>query len=588
MRQIIGCLVVCRKGGQKAMNNRGNVRLTILLVGLLVAAGMLACQTGGGAPPTAQITFPPTGRQVAVGVQVPIHSISQDDRGISRVELWIGGQLVETTTASGTDRTFVAVQHWTASAAGVVNIGVRAYDSDGQASEPALVTVQVVATAADVTDPLPEAPEPPTGPVQGTTPVPEAPSPVPDMPTPVPGAPVDLAIWNLTLSKLNPAPGEQIVVGVTILNSGGTEARDFRWGWDPGTGEEPIHSEPISSLSPGDDVVQEMRYTYQQVGDYTGHAWADSYDAYDELDETNNVAWEDVSVGGAVGVEQADLETGNCGYPPPARVGQPVPFGLIIWNSGTVEASNFRWGIQPASGMDFVESQETITLAPNEDRWFDWQGDPIIYDQPGQYTAVMMVDLHGQVDEANDNNNQCQIQVTVEDGGGAAAEELVLHALTGQSGHLSVGMGGTHVVNPGVVVGDDAGNGQRKGFLFFDISWIPDGATVESATLNLSSRQREGNPPADLGALRVYYGNYGDLDSSDWDAQSFQAVSLESGTEIGHNVDVTDSVATARANIWYYQLRLEFVEATDGDGREDSLEFNTDEGGVVLRVNYTQ
>ena len=145
------------------------------------------------------------------------------------------------------------------------------------------------------------------------------------------------------------------------------------------------------------------------------------------------------------------------------------------------------------------------------------------------------------------------------------------------------------MVHDGVVrAGDDAGNGQLKGFLFFDISWIPDGATVESAILNLSSRQREGNPPADLGTLRVYYGNYGDLDGGDWDAQSFQVVGLESGAQIGSNVDVTDSVATARANVWYYQLRLQFVEPTDGDGREDSLEFNTGEGGVVLTVTYTQ
>jgi hypothetical protein len=455
----------------------------ILLIASLALAGILACQAGGGEPPTVQITFPPTGRQVAVGTQVPIHSLSQDDRGISRVELWSGGELVETTTSSGTERAVVAVQHWTASEVGVFNIGVRAYDSDGQASEPVIITVQVVATAGEVAEPLPEEPEPPT------QPPPEAPPPPPEEPTATP----------LPVAE---APTPQTT---TIAPSG------------------------------------------------------------------------------------PDLETGNCGYPPPARVGEPVAFGLIIWNSGDDYARDFRWGIKPTtSATDFMPSGEYIVLGPNEDRWFDWQGPPIVYDEPGQYTAVMMVDVEGSVGEQSEDNNQCQVQVTVEDGV-AAAEELVLHALTQQSGYLSVGMGGTHVAHDGVVrVGDDAGNGQLKGFLFFDISWIPDGATVESATLNLSSRQREGNPPADLGTLRVYYGNYGDLDGGDWDAESFRVVGLESGAEIGSNVDVTDSVATARANVWYYQLRLQFVEPTDGDGSEDSLEFNTGEGGVVLTVTYTQ
>jgi hypothetical protein len=282
--------------------------VAVLLVGLALAAGALACQFGKGAAPTVEITFPPTGRQVEVGGTVPIHSVSHDDRGLSRIELWSGGQVIDTAIATGT--TYMGVQYWMASEVGVFNVGVRAVDSDGQSSEPAVISIEVVGSGSEITDPLPQEPEAavqtPGGAAQPTTsssqPTSQAGQPTAEaqLPTAEAGAPVDLAIVNLTLSNDNPAPGEEIVIGVTIFNSGGTAAEGFHWGWDPGTGEEPIHSETIDSLAAGDDVVQEMRFTYQQAGQYSAQAWVDSMDAYDEPNETDNFAYEDVNVSAGV------------------------------------------------------------------------------------------------------------------------------------------------------------------------------------------------------------------------------------------------------------------------------------------------
>jgi hypothetical protein len=297
------------KGGKRTMKRTDTAcRVAVLLVALVLVLGILACEFGKGAAPTAEITFPPTGRQVQVGGTVPIHSVSRDDRGLSRIELWSGGQVIDTTTATGT--TYVGVQYWTASEVGVFNLGVRAVDSDGQSSEAAIISIQVVASSSEITDPLPQAPEAPvetpSGEVQPTTSSgepssqPEEPTTEAEVPTAEPGEPVDLELSNLTLSNVNPAPGEEIVVGVTIVNRGGTAAEDFHWGWDPGTGEEPVQSEAIGLLAPGDDVVQEIGYTYQQAGQYSAYAWADSMDAYDEPDETNNFEYEDVNVSAAV------------------------------------------------------------------------------------------------------------------------------------------------------------------------------------------------------------------------------------------------------------------------------------------------
>jgi hypothetical protein len=115
------------KGGKRTMKRTDTAcRVAVLLVGLVLVLGVLACEFGKGAAPTAEITFPPTGRQVQVGGTVPIHSVSRDDRGLSRIELWSGGQVIDTTTATGT--TYVGVQYWTASEVGVFNLGVRAVD----------------------------------------------------------------------------------------------------------------------------------------------------------------------------------------------------------------------------------------------------------------------------------------------------------------------------------------------------------------------------------------------------------------------------------------------------------------------------
>ena len=302
----------------------------ILAIASLLFASMLACQAGAGQAPTVQLTFPPTGSQVAVGDVVPIHSTAQDDRGVTSVELWVAGQLLETTTAPGNPRTFAAVQQWTPPQAGVFNVGVRAYDSDGQVSEPALVTVEVVVTAAEVTQPLPEEPAAPTQAPQPTT----GPSGQPSQ----------------------------------------------------GPSEQPTQT-PLSI-----EVASPPAFA---------------------------------TVGGG-----PDLECSNWryeGFPDPVVVGQPVALEVIIWNSGNLQAFNFRWGVQPASpAMEYMESQETISLNGNQDGSFFWQGDPIVYNQAGQYSMLIMVDLHDAVDEVDENNNQCQGQITV----AAAAEEIASAAVS--------------------------------------------------------------------------------------------------------------------------------------------------------------
>jgi hypothetical protein len=236
-----------------------------------------------------------------------------------------------------------------------------------------------------------------------------------------------------------------------------------------------------------------------------------------------------------------------------------------------------------------MESQETISLNGNQDGSFVWQGDPIVYNQAGQYKMVIMVDLHDAVDEVDESNNQCQGQITVVEAPAPTPtvpswSGTTIFADAASSGHLSNG-----AVFADAVVGDDSQNAQLKGFLTFDLSGIPAGATINAATLNLGSYQREGNPFNSLGVLKALPGNFGGLDSGDWSATVIGTAGYyEEPADLQADQDVLTSVKRAFEQGWgYYQLRLEFSDPTDSDGTTDVFWFNAGSGGVRLIVTYT-
>jgi hypothetical protein len=304
---------------------------------------------------------------------------------------------------------YAAVQQWTAEQVGVVNVGVTAVDSDGQSSQPAVVAIEVVASASEISEPLPEAPEAPVE-TPGGAPQPTTPSeqPTPEVPPAVVGAPVDLELTNLTLSNVNPAPGEEIVVGVTIFNRGSGAAENFHWGWDPGTGQEPIQSEALSSLVPGDDVVSEMRFTYQQAGQYSAHAWADSLDAYAEPDETNNFAYEDVNVGvaGAVDLAITNLTLSNLN----PEQGEEIVVGVTIMNVGGSPAQDFHWSWDPGTGEGPIQSEAVAYLAPGDDVVLDLT---YTYELFGDYVGEAKADSLDAYAEPNETDNVFHVDVSV-------------------------------------------------------------------------------------------------------------------------------------------------------------------------------
>jgi len=134
-------------------------------------------------------------------------------------------------------------------------------------------------------------------------------------------------------------------------------------------------------------------------------------------------------------------------------------------------------------------------------------------------------------------------------------------------------------------VGDTANNKATRAFLSFDISSIPPGSYIISAELDLNNITQVHEPDFDsLGYFEIYfyeYGNYFDLDSSDFDAPGIlvKGGRFQNYPLYPWYVDVTQSWDGVNAEPYFQdlvdagkdrcQFKLQFSELTDMDSSTD-------------------
>ena len=127
----------------------------VFLIGVMLACG----PTPEAEAITVVITSPTSGSTVAVGQEALIDSTTTAEAGVAWVELAANGEVMRRDVPpEGNPSTFRMLQEWTPSAEGQVRISIVACDADGNVSQAALVTLQVVASGATVPT---ETPPPP-------------------------------------------------------------------------------------------------------------------------------------------------------------------------------------------------------------------------------------------------------------------------------------------------------------------------------------------------------------------------------------------------------------------------------------------
>jgi hypothetical protein len=138
-------------------------------------------------------------------------------------------------------------------------------------------------------------------------------------------------------------------------------------------------------------------------------------------------------------------------------------------------------------------------------------------------------------------------------------------------------------------VGDVTANTSVRGFVSFDLTPLPAGATVTSATLSMYQWVVLGTPYASLGSQLVDHVDFGaTLDSGD-----FALVALSSGFDtlssdatvgpklLSVTAQVVADLTAARVRS---QFRIRFALGTDGDASEDSCSFRRADASTASEV----
>ncbi len=181
-------------------------RLVGLLLVWFVILTMTAC--GGSAQPTrpiASITAPANGATFAVGQPVAIAFTAADVKGVAQVELSIDGQPVRVEPVNPPVNSFAATHTWRPAMTGSHAIELRAFNVDGQVSDPVQIAVIVLAAAAEIPSPAPVELTPTPAPIAFTptfTPLP------PLTPTPV-SADAKPLVTALVGLNIRTGPGTQ-------------------------------------------------------------------------------------------------------------------------------------------------------------------------------------------------------------------------------------------------------------------------------------------------------------------------------------------------------------------------------------------
>ncbi|MBL7209314.1 MAG: hypothetical protein ISS52_04380 [Dehalococcoidia bacterium] len=144
-----------------------------------------------------------------------------------------------------------------------------------------------------------------------------------------------------------------------------------------------------------------------------------------------------------------------------------------------------------------------------------------------------------------------------------------------------------------ILVGDDADNRSLQGFLSFDISGIPAGATITEVIVDFEPYEIEGDPFGDLDCLRAYVQDYGTLQGADYFAGSPTGARLRycsAGQMVAESNPFTILDALqSKVGSDRFQLRLQFnSKASDDDGMDDYVRWKkTVPDEPTLIVTYT-
>jgi pSer/pThr/pTyr-binding forkhead associated (FHA) protein len=534
----------------------------IVIVAAIIVA-ILLLSGNGDTPLTVIIQSPPEGTQIERGSQAVLQATASGASDITRLELLVDDIVVgmsPSADAEGTGSLSVS-QPWTFSQAGDHKISAKAYTADGRVSDPASVSVLVVDSAAQITPtPTPSPTETPTPtatitdtPLPGTdTPTPTATSTDTPTPTPTP-TPTVTTPPPPAIASFQASPGTIVSGGCTTLE----------WGAVTGATEVSIDQGIGGIATPGTRSVcptATTTYTMSAVG-------------------PGGTTTASVTV--TVQAAQPDLTVESIAFvPTPPVQNQNNEVRVTIRNVGAGAAGPFYWEWQPGSAAPLgghvpggLNAGQSIIVSAtwNPSSWY------------ANLSTEARVDTGGDVAETDETNNSLGLGVQVVPPSDVTTTLIGQAALDGFRANNGGGNNGVDIrAGNGTFFGSPSTELVVRGFMSFDLSGIPSGATINSIELSFYQVSVTGAPYAKLGNLLLKHVDYGSsLDSVDYDLPAFHSAILAPHTGAGEWYTITSTtiadwieqnLTLGRTRL---QFRLQFSTETDGDGDQDTVSFES-------------
>ena len=282
----------------------------------------------------------------------------------------------------------------------------------------------------------------------------------------------------------------------------------------------------------------------------------------------------------------ADLTVDSIAFDPnPANAEQVTEVEITISNIGATAAGGFDWQWQ--AGQDASFDGRIRRLNPGDTtvvivQWVPSAG----YES---LTTEAVVDLAGEVPEDDKTNNRLSATLQVIPAPSQPETTVIRSTATLDGFRLNDGRGSTReniLVGNGEIT-DPGGELIARGFVSFDLSEIPPGATIDVVDLEFYQAEISGDPYGKLGTLVLEHVDYGaSLDEGAYDTPAMDSATLGAQVEAGQWYTVSSDVVAGwlqddiTSGSRRFQIRLRFSTETDGDGEEDWI--SVEPGGSIL------
>jgi hypothetical protein len=525
--------------------------LVALLAGFTIVCAIVLATLllgRGKGTPEVIIQSPASGAQISVGNQIILQATASGAKDIIRLEVSVDGILAAMTSNPDGISSLTVSKAWTFATPGEHVISARADTESGKRSSPASVRLSVVATG---TGPTAE----PTPGEQTSTPTPTlTPTPEPeDTPTPTP-------------TTVPPPLIEFFQASPSSIDAG--SCTTLQWGKVHNATEASIEPDIGGVGTPGSQTVCPLETTtYVLIATGAGGT--------SEASTT-------VTVTGGL----PDLAIDSVAFfPDPPVAGQDNEVRIAIQNAGIGAAGAFSWRWQ--AGSDAAFDGRVSGLGAGESTLVTLVWNPLApYDN---LPTEVLVDTEGEVVETDKENNRYVVDVEVVE---AIKEPQTVTfrsegALDGYRLNDGSGSNAQDILVGNGDLLDPVGELVARGFMSFDLSSIPSGATVERAELRFYQKEIQGDPYTKLGNLLLEHIDYGaSLDDSAYNTPAIESAVLDQQRTPKAWYILSDPTLTSwiqsnvQAGRARFQLRLQFRQETDGDDREDWIAIQA--GGGIL------